>query len=51
MQGFINKHTAFAILLLVAGCFFAGYYLGESVERNRHNAPVVAVCPSGELCL
>ncbi len=28
-HNFINKHTAPAILLLVLGCFTAGYFLGQ----------------------
>lgn len=33
-HNFINKHTAFAVLLLVVMCFFAGYFVGK---RNAYD--------------
>lgn len=37
--GFINKHTAVAILALAVGCFLAGYYVGQMTERDRYVMP------------
>lgn len=46
---FINRHTAFAVLLLVLGCFFAGYFVGQMSERSKY-APIPTDCPPGEIC-
>ena len=51
MQNFINRHTALAVLVLILGCFFAGYYMGEKIERGKHVVPLSAGCPAGELCI
>jgi hypothetical protein len=42
IHNFINKHTAFGILLLVIGCFLAGYFIGTHSRYgdngwNRNN--------------
>jgi hypothetical protein len=33
---FINRHTAMAVLMLVVGCFFAGYYVGKVTEARKY---------------
>lgn len=32
---FINKHTVVSVLILIAVCFFAGYFVGQETERAR----------------
>ncbi|MES2930398.1 MAG: hypothetical protein V4665_01290 [Patescibacteria group bacterium] len=35
IHNFLNRHTAFAILILIVGCFVAGYFIGKySTERE-----------------
>ncbi|MBP7805189.1 MAG: hypothetical protein KA052_03165 [Candidatus Pacebacteria bacterium] len=53
MQSFINKHTSLAILLLILGCFFSGFYIGELTERAKYVSGASAIpsnCPPGMQC-
>jgi hypothetical protein len=34
VHNFFNKHTAWAIFILVAGCFTAGLYVGSLSEKG-----------------
>jgi hypothetical protein len=45
--GFINRHTAPAILILIMLCFFAGYQVGKTVERQKYMS---TVCLDGQVC-
>ncbi|MFA7315422.1 MAG: hypothetical protein WC059_01300 [Candidatus Paceibacterota bacterium] len=38
-HNFINKHTAPAILLLIIGCFLAGYFLGQHSSAIKDGKP------------
>ena len=42
---FINQHTAFGILILILGCFFAGYFVGKNsrIEKTSTTAPSVII--------
>lgn len=36
VHNFFNKHTAFAILVIIVGCFLAGYFVGKNSSGNYY---------------